>query len=92
MHDSFLAPALSPAGMSSETVRGVKSHCGSRMENADMQPASVLNTTHEDSRGPEEKPQSLISVMVREEKGRLLKGIQSKQNFVLQYASCVGWQ
>ena len=44
----FLSPALRPVGLFSKTVCGVKSHCGSWMENADLQPASFFNTTLQD--------------------------------------------
>lgn len=61
MHECFLAPARCPVGVFSETVCGVKSHCGSRMENADMQPASFSNTAHEGSGGLEENLSSVSS-------------------------------
>lgn len=51
MHECFLAPILCPVVLFSKTACGVKSYCGSRMENADMQPVSFSNTTHEDSGG-----------------------------------------
>lgn len=65
MLECFLAPALCTVGVFSKTVCGVKSHCGSRMENADLQPAPVSNTTHVDSGGLEEKPQFYITALSR---------------------------
>lgn len=74
MHECFLAATLCLVGVFSKTVCGVKSHCGSRMENADMQPASFSNTTHKDSGGPEENLSS-ISPSYQEGRGKVSKGI-----------------
>lgn len=88
MHECFLALALCPVGLFSKTVCGVKSYCGTRMENADMQPVSFFNTTHKDSGGLEEKPQ--LGCHIQREEGRLPKGFQRKQSFVL--VLCTGWK
>lgn len=85
MHECFLAPALFLVGVFSKTVCGVKSHCGSWMENADMQPVSFSNTTLEDA-GLEE---NLSSISPPKREGNP-KGFQRKQNFLLKSASCAG--
>ncbi len=76
MHECFLAPVRCLVGVFSKTVCGVKSHCGSWMENADMQPASFSDTTHEDA-GFEENLSS-ISPLYPEGRGKASEGISKE--------------
>lgn len=92
LHECFLAPARCPVGVFSKTVCGVKSHCGSRMENADMQPASFFQTPLTRAQEDSKKTSALYHHQIQGEEERFPKGFQRKQNFVLKSASCVGWK